>query len=113
MRSKDQIKNLRNVLTLTIGPFALLMDDESIDLWADSLQNSINGVQEYTWSVKVKTKESKDLKWALISAEPRNPRCTHSAILRKGQELILKYPEIQEIQVSALEKPALVSVIRA
>jgi len=42
----EQIKNFRNVLCITLGPYALIMPDEDVIKIRDKMQERINKIEE-------------------------------------------------------------------
>lgn len=42
----EQIKNFRNVLCITLGPYALIMPDEEVIKLRDKIQERVNKIEE-------------------------------------------------------------------
>ena len=42
----EQIENWRKVLSMTLGPYALIMPDEEVQAMRDKMQSKVNDIEE-------------------------------------------------------------------
>lgn len=108
MRTADQLANLRKVLYRVYGPFAQFFSDETINLFADRLQDGIDKNGEWTWEIKIITADSFETDWSIIKPEPKTPRCSVYTIKKSCESLLKKHPQIISILVTAKEDSKLV-----
>lgn len=99
MRTEVQIKNLRTLLRTVIGPTSCFMSNEDVDEWADLLQTRVDSIK-YMWELKICTQDNVKESWDNIASEPTIPYCTLPNIMRKCNELMVKYPPIIKIRIS-------------
>jgi hypothetical protein len=50
--TQEQIKNWRKILSITLGPFALIMPESDIQKIANNLQDKLNNVEDFDEQTK-------------------------------------------------------------
>lgn len=108
MRTQEQINNLKKVFIGMYGPIVFFWSDADIDFMADRIQEAAIKHSEWTWEIKIRTKDDLAKDWNQIQKEPKSPKCTFYLIAKKIRELILKYPKIISILLVAKEDQDLV-----
>jgi hypothetical protein len=99
MRTPEQIKNLRIVLTGMIGPYAIIASDEEVNTFGDLIQHKINNIT-HIWDIRVRLKCDLSRDWTDIDPEPKSPDVPFETMFRKIGELLKKYPLIDSILIT-------------
>jgi hypothetical protein len=98
MRTPEQIQNLKRAFSYTFGPGIIFFPDSVIDMMAQRLMKDINPPK--IWSIKIRFTKQKDTPWEQINPEPKNPLYRYDQIADKCYSLLIRYPEIDSIQIS-------------
>ena len=112
MRTPAQIKNLRNVMSLTMGPVAFIFSDEDIDAWADTIQERFDNMSKHEWDIRVRYEENKDLAWSEIPVSgSKKMFCYMREIKARCANWLELYPKMLEIRINIVEEPGFYRLI--
>jgi len=108
MRSKIQLDNIKKALFP--GFLGVLLSDEDVEAFANKIQERADSIK-YKWKVRIRLSE--DIRpWTSIPRESVLPFSTLAEIQKSYANLMRRYPQIVEVELTESELEYDVYVIR-
>lgn len=98
MRTKEQINNLRMVMAYTFNIPPLLLSDEKVNAWGNSIQDEADKMHRSDFAIKLKW-NGEDKEWPEICTETKTVHCSMFTAREAAKRILAGNPNIHSILI--------------
>jgi hypothetical protein len=98
MRTREQINNLRMVMSYTIGLPPQLLTDDHVNAWGDSIQIEADKMYHSDFAIKLKW-NGEDKEWPEICTETKTVHCSMYTAKEASKRILTGNPNIHSILI--------------
>ena len=102
MRSPEELKAIRQKLSLRFGANVLFMSDTDVEAWGDAIENCYSGIK-YQWDVRIMYTKDTGKDWRDIPVEKASPYATTKDVYEHGHNLVYSNQHILSLRANIVD----------